>query len=348
MNKLAKGYKIVDAGKEIKDAVPLLERYKILFIVQSGKLYGTVTYGDLRRALEKNFKLIDPIGSIANRNAKFAYEDYDSASRKALLDDLPDEFQYLPILNGKNEIIDILTDDGFYTLPNSAIIMAGGLGKRLQPLTNEIPKPMLKIGNKPILQTIIEQFRVVGIKKILISVNYKADVITNYFGDGSRFGVNIDYIYEKKQMGTAGCLSLIDQKPESPFFVMNGDILADLDFVSIIDHHKKNNYIATMCVYEHMVHIPYGVIKADKALIYDIQEKPSESYLINAGVYLLNPDVIDFVPHDDFYNMTSLFQHLITGKKRVGIFQLKDYWTDIGNFDDFNRVNKESQVQKAT
>lgn len=346
MNKLAKGYKIVDAGKRIEEVINLLEAYKILFLAENRKLYGSVTYGDLRRALEKNFSLKDPVSNISNKNVKFVYEYHDYAYRKALIDDLPDEFRYLPILNVQNEIIDILTEDGFYTLPNSAVIMAGGLGKRLQPLTNEMPKPMLKIGNKPILQTIVEQFRIVGIKKIFISVNYKADIITDYFGDGSSFGVDIKYIYENKQMGTAGCLSLINQRPDYPFFVMNADILTDLDFVNLIDYHTKNEYFATMCVFEHVVQIPFGVIKADDCLIYDIKEKPSEKYLINAGIYLLNPEVINFVPQDDFYNMTSLFQLLIAEKKRVGIFHVKDYWTDIGNFDDFNRANKETRNQK--
>lgn len=346
MNKLAKGYKIVDAGKRIEDVINLLEKYKILFIIENGKFYGTVTYGDLRRALGQNFNLTNPVSRIANKNSKFVLEYHDSAYRKKIIDDLPDEFRYLPILNERNEIVDILTEDGLFSLPNHAVIMAGGLGKRLQPLTNDIPKPMLHIGNKPILQTIIEQFRVAGIKHIHISVNYKADVIIDYFGDGNNFGVQIKYLHEEKPMGTAGCLSLLEKRLAAPFFVMNADILTDLDFANLIDYHTKNNYFSTMCVYEHVVQIPFGVIKADDCLIYDIKEKPSEKYLINAGIYLLDPDVINFIPQDDFYNMTSLFQLLIAEKKRVGIFHLKDYWTDIGNFDDFNRANKELLNQK--
>lgn len=341
MNKLATGYKIIEASKRINEVINLLERYKLLFLVENGKFCGTVTYGDLRRALDKNFNLTNPVSHIANKDSKFTFKHHDNATRKSLIDELPDEFKYLPVLNEQHEIVDVLTGDSISSLPNRVVLMAGGQGKRLQPLTNAIPKPMLQIGNKPILQTIIEQFRAAGIKKIYISVNYKAEVITNYFDDGSKFGVQIDYIYENKAMGTAGCLSLIKKKMDESFFVMNADILTDLNFALLIDYHNKNNYFATMCVYEHIVQIPFGVIKANNSLIYDIKEKPSETYLVNAGIYLLNPEVLNFVPKDEFFDMTSLFQLLIENKKRVGIFHLKGLWTDIGNLDDFKKANNE-------
>ena len=334
------GFKIINSETLIEEVINLLEKYKILFVVEQGRLVGSFTNGDLRRSLPINFKLSDPIQKITNKKVLFIYENISSKEKMTVISNLPHDFRYLPIVNEKHEIIDVIGEDGINTLPNYAVIMAGGKGSRLQPLTSETPKPMLKIGNKPILQMIIEQLSASGIRKILLSLNYKSDQIVHYFGDGSNYGIHIEYLHEDNPMGTAGCLSLITQQINYPFLVMNADILTDLNFNNFLDFHKKSENIATMCVVEHAIKIPFGVIRVNDSLICDIIEKPIEKHLINAGIYILNPDVISFVPKGQCIDMTSLFQILMANDKRVGVFKLDDYWTDIGRLEEYERENK--------
>jgi len=217
----------------------------------------------------------------------------------------------------------------------------GGLGKRLRPLTDNTPKPMLKVGGKPILQTIVEGFSKCGFANITMCLGYKSSVIQDFFQDGSRFGVNIDYIVEDQRMGTAGALTLLKKKPHESFFVMNGDLLTNVNFEKMLDFHESNNSKATTCVREYEIEVPYGVVSIKDENICSIKEKPTHSFFVNAGIYLLEPGCIDLIPENEFYDMTSLFEQLISEKDKTVSFPLQEYWLDIGNHSDFSKAQND-------
>jgi NDP-sugar pyrophosphorylase family protein len=219
--------------------------------------------------------------------------------------------------------------------------MVGGEGVRLRPLTKNIPKPMLYIGNKPILQTIIEKFADHGYVNIVMCLNYKFQIIKNFFGDGKKFGVKIEYVIEKKKLGTVGALSLLKKKLTKPFFLMNGDLLTDVNFEYIHNYHKLKNNIATICVKEHNVELPYGVVKLNQNLISSFEEKPNYKFFINAGVYMFSPEVLNHIPRNKKYQISELFIKLVKLKKKINTFNLKNYWLDIGQVEQLNQAKKE-------
>jgi len=217
----------------------------------------------------------------------------------------------------------------------------GGLGTRLRPLTENTPKPMLKVGGKPILETIVKRFVDSGFIKITMCLGYKSDMIQEHFKDGSDFGANISYVIEEKRMGTAGALTLLKQKFDKPFFVMNGDLLTNIDFEKMLDFHVEHNSKATMCVREYDIEVPYGVVNSDNENIISIEEKPIHSFFVNAGMYLIEPDCIRLIPDNEFYDMPTLIEKLISANEKIVSFPLKEYWLDIGRMNDYERANVE-------
>ena len=224
---------------------------------------------------------------------------------------------------------------------NRVVLMVGGLGTRLRPLTQDTPKPMLKVGNKPILQTIVEKFAEYGFVNITMCVNFNASIIRDYFGDGKEFGVNIDYVLEQKRMGTAGALSLLKERPSEPFFVMNGDLLTNVNFEHILNYHTLNKATATMCVREYDYEVPYGVVKMNDNKIIEIAEKPVQKFFVSAGIYMLSPEILDLIPQDEFYDMPTLFEKAIAQGKNVISFPIHEYWIDIGRLEEYQKANEE-------
>ena len=200
---------------------------------------------------------------------------------------------------------------------------------------------MLQIGDKPLLQTIVEKFADYGYVNFVMCVNYKSQIIKNFFGNGKKFGVKIEYILEKKKLGTAGALSLLRKKITNPFFLMNGDLLANINFEYFHNYHKLKDTTATMCVKEHIVELPYGVVKINKNKIVSIKEKPKYKFFINAGIYMFNPEVLKYVPQKKKYEITDLFKKLITLNKKITSFHLKNYWLDIGQVEHLKKAKKE-------
>ena len=219
--------------------------------------------------------------------------------------------------------------------------MVGGLGTRLRPLTETTPKPMLKVGNKPILQTIVEKFAEYGYTDIVMCVNYKSDIIQDYFKDGSDFGVNIEYILEEQRMGTAGALSLLKDKPNEPFFVMNGDLLTNVNFEHLHNYHIATNSVATMCVREYDFQVPYGVVNIKDSKIVSIEEKPTHKFFVSAGIYMLSAKVLDYIPNNEFYDMPTLFEKLIGLSENTVSFPIREYWLDIGRMEEYKKANDE-------
>ena len=230
---------------------------KIVIVVDNkGKLIGTLTDGDIRRGFLKGLSISNSVNSLINRKPLIGKRD---TNRKKLIDiAISKKIQQIPVVDDSGKVIEVILTDEISKKKdksNKVLIMAGGRGLRLRPLTKNMPKPMLKVGNKPILQTIIEKFKDSGYVNFIICVNYKSQIIQNYFGNGNKFGVNIEYYKEKKRMGTAGSLGLIKKKLTDPFFVINGDILTNLDFEKLFDYHKANSATATMCIKEYNIYL---------------------------------------------------------------------------------------------
>lgn len=223
-----------------------------------------------------------------------------------------------------------------------AIILAGGKGTRLRPLTYAIPKPLLPIGRKPILEIIIEQLRKSGFVDIILTVQYKAELIEAYFRDGSSFDVNITYIREKGPSGTAGPLKLADRLLTEPFVAMNGDLLTKLDFGMMYQTHLEKNAELTVGTVNHVIKFPYGLIDMQDGKIVKIQEKPDLNFCVNAGIYVVSLSALDAIPKDEFFDMPDLIQKLIDQERRVYTYPINEYWRDIGRMEDYQEVNKEN------
>ena len=265
-------------------------------------LQGVVTDGDIRRGILQGVDLGDPVSEVMNTSPITAHPQKD---RQELLDTMQSRrIHQLPLVDADGRVVGIEVLDDLLnpeSRSNPVVLMAGGLGTRLRPLTNDCPKPLLEVGDKPILETILESFTTYGFRRFFLSVNYKSDMIEDYFGDGSDWGVEITYIHEEKRLGTAGPLSLLPERPEESVLVMNGDLLTKLNFAHLLEFHRKHNSAATMCVREYEMQVPYGVIEAADHRIKKIEEKPINRYFVNAGIYVLEPDVplanIDALAH---------------------------------------------------
>ncbi len=222
---------------------------------------------------------------------------------------------------------------------NYVVLMAGGRGRRLKPLTNEIPKPMLKVGNKPILEIIMNLFKSYGFKNFIISINYLADIVEGYFEDGSSFGVNIKYFRESEGLGTIGCIRHLKRYLTKPFFVMNGDLITKLNVENMMNYHLNNKLDITIGVKKYQYTLPYGVVNTDGGKISGIVEKPVESWQVNGGIYCLMPNIIDFIPESGSFDITSLIDKSIKVGANVGAYEINDYWMDIGQIEDYYRAN---------
>ncbi|KAJ52335.1 dTDP-glucose pyrophosphorylase [Clostridium tetanomorphum] len=314
----------------------------VLVVDNDEKLIGTITDGDIRRALIKGYKLENSVEKIINYNPIYATMHMSKNEIKEIL--IKNAIKDIPIIDEGGRVVDlisirdILLPDG---KQNSVVIMAGGLGTRLKDLTREIPKPMLKVGEDPMLQHIINNFKQYGYNNILISVNYKAEIIENYFQDGFAYGVKISYIKENKRLGTAGGIKLAEDYLHKPFFVINGDVFTNLNVQNMMDFHMNNEFDITVGVRKYTFRIPYGVLDVENNFINSVKEKPVIDYLINGGVYCINPNLIKYIPQDTYFEITDLINICIKNGLKVGSYEIKEYWMDIGKIEDYNKVNED-------
>ena len=339
----------------VKDSVSIIEVLKIIdasskqiaiVVDKNNKLLGTISDGDIRRAILKNIDLTESIKDIYFKNPTVA--SVNNTKEEIINICKLKKIHQIPIIDTKGNLVGLETLDELISKEkklNKVVLMVGGLGTRMQPLTEEIPKPMLKIGDKPMLQTIVEKFSEYGYTNIVMCTNYKSDVIKDFFGDGSKFGVDIEYVSEKKRMGTAGALSLLSNDMTEPFFVMNGDLLTNINFEHLHDFHVSNNSIGTMCVRDYDIQVPFGVVSIKNTKILSIDEKPVEKFFVNAGIYMLNPEVLDFIPKNEFYDMPTLFNKLISKNKKVISFPIREYWLDVGRIEEYEKANMEYHKQ---
>ena len=309
---------------------------------EAGRLIGTLTDGDIRRALLRNLPLSQPVADIMTRDPRLAPVGSDDTGLFRMMRAL--QIRHLPLVDEDGRVVGLRTLEGLLQTPrrpNRVVLMAGGLGARLHPLTRTLPKPMLSVGGKPLLETILETFIDYGFWRFSISLNYLAEIIVGHFGDGSRWGVEIEYLREPARMGTAGSLALLGETPTEPFIVMNGDILTAVDFRQLLNFHLDNQAMATMALHEYTLQVPYGVVEVEDHRLIAITEKPVHHHFINAGIYVLDPRVLDRVPRGTFFDMPDLFQRLIAEGGTTVAFPIREYWLDIGQPQDLQRAETE-------
>jgi dTDP-glucose pyrophosphorylase len=308
----------------------------------AGKLVGVLTDGDIRRALLQGMDLSVPITKAMNTSPVTMDAHTPASAIRAKM--RQEMFHFIPLVDPAGVVHGVATIDqlvGEEDRPNPVVIMAGGLGKRLHPLTENFPKPMLPVGDKPILETIVSSFAQQGFRNIYLSVNFRSDVVEQHFGNGEEFGVDITYLHESKPLGTAGALSLLPLDNELPVIVMNGDLLTKMSGDALLEFHNHNRADATMVVRETHFDLPYGVVTTDNVAISKIAEKPKQAFLVNAGIYVINPSVIHGITKNEYLDMPTLFNGLIERDMKVIAFPLHEYWIDIGRLEEFERAQIE-------
>ncbi len=329
----------------IFDAIACIDRSGLqiaLVVDDEGRLMGTLTDGDIRRALLRNLPLTQPVADVMTRHPRLAPVDSDDTKLFRMMRAL--QIRHLPLVDEDGRVVGLRTLTGLLQTPrrsNRVVLMAGGLGVRLHPLTRTVPKPMLSVGGKPLLETILETFIDYGFWRFSISLNYLAETIVGHFGDGSRWGVEIEYLREPARMGTAGSLSLLGETPAEPFIVMNGDILTAVDFGEMLHFHLDNKALATMALHEYSFQVPYGVARVEDHRLVGITEKPIHHHFINAGIYVLDPRALDRIPKETVFDMPDLFRCLIAEGQTTVAFPIREYWLDIGQPQDLQKAEIE-------
>ncbi len=304
------------------------------------RLIGTVTDGDVRRGLLRGTALDTPVAEIMNRDPIACPV---SLGREAALTVMRgSDVKQVPLVDDSGRVVGLeLIGDVIKRTERSnwVVLMAGGLGQRLRPLTEDCPKPMLPVGGTPILEIILKNFVRQGFERFFLAVNYKAEMVRRHFGDGGRWGVAIDYIEERDKLGTAGALGLLPERPREPLVIMNGDLLTAINFASMLEFHAEHQATATMAVREHTVEVPFGVIDLADDYLAGLTEKPRYSWFINAGVYVIEPSVLDLVEPGLALDMPALFERVLKRNDKIAAFPIREYWRDIGRLEDLERAS---------
>jgi len=330
---------LVQPSSTIREIIQKIDasRLQIALVVdQDRKLLGTVTDGDVRRGLLRGLSLEDSARNVMNSQPTTAELEDDRGTLLATM--RQKHIHHVPLVDGKGCLVGLETLEELLkpaTRENEVVIMAGGEGRRLRPMTEACPKPMLLVGSRPLLETILLGFIEHGFRRFYLAVNHQADSIRNYFQDGSRWRIEIRYIQETSKLGTAGALGLLPERPTRPFVVMNGDLLTKVNLNHLLEFHELVGSVGTMCVREYQVQVPYGVIRVDGHEILAIEEKPSQKLFINAGIYVLDPSVLDIVPRPTYLDMTDVFEKLVEMNRKTAAFPLREYWQDVGLPSDF-------------
>ena len=327
----------------ISEAVRVLEEtsLRIVLIVDGEKkLVGTVTDGDIRRGLMRNAGMTDPVTSIMNERPITASVTQSGESILALMRQW--DVLQVPVVDIDRRVVQVellqkLTSREI--LKNPVLLMAGGVGSRLYPLTEDTPKPMLKVGGKPILESIIEQLIGSGFINLYISICYKGEIVRDYFGNGSEWGANIQYLEESEPLGTAGALGLLpDDDNDSPILMVNGDILTRVDFRRLLDFHKEQGGHLTMCVREYDFQVPYGVVEVSGQQVTSLKEKPIQKFFVNAGIYTVDKNLINNYRKSTAIDMPDLINDQLEQSNLVNVFPIHEYWLDVGLMEQYKQA----------
>lgn len=331
--------------RQIMELIDSSARQIALVTDESGVLVATVTDGDVRRGLLKGLGLDAPVSEVMHRNPTTLLKGASAASAQRLMRERG--LNHIPVVDAGGKLVALALREGMLGVeprPNRVILMAGGLGMRLRPLTETVPKPMIPVGDKPLLERIVTRFQDQGFSRFTLSLNYLGHVIRDHFGDGSALGVEIDYVEETKRMGTGGALSLIPARPDEDFVVMNGDILTTTSFSAIMDFHGETSAAVTICAREFNMQVPYGVLNADGTTLVSMEEKPVHRHLVNAGIYALSPLIFEHIRDDEPMDMPDLIDRVKDAGHKVSVFPVREYWMDIGRIEDLDRARAEYET----
>jgi len=318
------------------------------------RLLATVTDGDIRRAILAGVDLQGPVGKLPEGRPQKGYGKPITARQGTnavhLLQLMGEHaIRHVPLMDADHRLVAVASLRRFVNgrdLPLRAVIMAGGLGTRLRPLTDSLPKPMLPVGGRPLLQRTVEQLRDTGIRNIHITTHYKADKITTHFGDGGFYDTRVQYSFEDQPLGTAGALKRMEVFEDEPLLVINGDVLTTVDYRAMLDYHREHRAQLTMGVRRYAIKVPYGVIECEGPDVRELREKPEVGFFVNAGVYLVEPKVCRNVPDGERFDMTDLIDLLIARGDRVVSFPIHEYWLDIGQIEDYERAQEDAYAGK--
>ena len=336
----------IDQSSKIQDAIKKLNdnSIKTLFVVDNDfKLKGSITDGDIRRSLIREFSMETKVTSFMNPSPKYCFLSDDELKIKATM--AKNSVETLPILDKNLEICGIrVNNENINLLRNKTpvIIMAGGFGKRLGELTKNTPKPMLKVEGKPILEHIILQLCQQGFSNIYISTYFLSEKIINYFQDGKRWGVSINYLKEEVPLGTAGSLSLLEEyNPKQPVIITNGDLLTSINYADLLNYHCEEKYMSTICVNNFKIQVPYGVVNFKRSFLDSIIEKPTYNHTVLSGIYVFQYKLIKSIKTNMFLNMPD-FINSINTKNNIGIYPIHESWIDIGKISDFEKAKSKN------
>lgn len=343
----------IDPQASLNEAITCIDfnARGIALVVDSDRhLLGTITDGDVRRAMLAGMDLYTPVSKLLEQKVDSPYPEPVTApvgtDRVPLLSIMQERqvFQ-LPLVDNTRRVVDLVTleellpDKG---LSLQAVVMAGGYGSRLQPLTEDLPKPMLPVGDRPLMELIINRLRHAGIRRVSVTTHYMSEKIVEHFGDGSEFGMELNYVSEDRPLGTAGALGLMET-PKEPLLVINGDILTGIDFRAMLNYHKEQKADMTVAMSRYEMQVPYGVIECDGPKVRSLREKPLEHCFVNAGIYLLEPVVHQYIPEARHFDMTDLINRLLQERRKVVGFPIREYWLDIGHHDDYEQALEDTK-----
>ncbi len=336
----------ISAKANIREAIDSIDQGAVqiaLVVDAEQRLLGTVTDGDIRRGLLKGETLDSPVERVMHREFRFVQEGIEE-EQEVLAMMRREVLHQIPMLDSQGRVVRLFLLEDLLkrkTLPNKVVIMAGGEGKRLRPLTKTCPKPMLPVQGKPMLEILLERCKEAGLVKFYFSVNYLKQQIIDHFGDGSRWGVDIHYLKETQPLGTAGALSLLPEIPEDPVLVLNGDVLTQVPFPALLRFHQEHQAVATICVREHETVIPYGVVRTEGTLMVALEEKPTLTNYVNAGVYVLSPQVWKHLNREEACDMPELLESLQQSNQPIHVFPIHEYWLDVGHLETLERAHQE-------
>lgn len=326
----------------------------VLVVDQDCRLVGTVTDGDVRRAILANLDLEQPVRALLSRKAGTRFATPITAPQgleHAVYLNLLKQHSilHLPLVDARQRVVGLVTMDTL--VPNQglalqAVVMAGGKGTRLHPLTEHTPKPMLRVGDKPILEIIIGQLREAGIRQVTVTTHHQGEKISAHFGDGRDFGVALSYVEEERQLGTIGGLSLM-AAPTETTLVINGDILTEVDFRAMLAYHREHGAELTVAVRQYDVKVPYGIIDCEGSHVRGVNEKPTFGFFVNAGIYLLEPSVYPSIPTQQRFDMTDLIGQLVAERRVVVSFPIREYWLDIGEHTEFEQAHQDIRAGRV-
>jgi len=335
---------LVQTGTKIKDALLRLDKLAsdaILFVVDNqNTLIGSLTDGDIRRGLIRGIGIEEFVDTVIQKTPKFLLKGEQNIHK--IIKYREKNFKILPVLNRKHQIINVINFRVLRSyLPVDAIIMAGGRGSRLRPLTDNTPKPLLKVGEKPIMEHNLERLSLYGIDDFWISVKYLGEQIENHFGNGSSRNAVINYVWEDKPLGTIGAVSKIKELNHEYILLTNSDILTNLDYEHFFLDFLSHDADLSVVTIPYLVDIPYGVLETDNGHVVNLREKPTYTYYSNGGIYLIKKAALDYIPENEFFNATDLMEKLLEDKRKVVSYPLSGYWLDIGKPEDFDKAQRD-------